>query len=416
MTKTVASISTTVRRRFILGLQGLWPGRRWAGKDGTEQALRCIEAVQVDPVSVIAQSHDIVLWGRVADYQPQFLTSLAYEERKFFDYGAWLMIYPMDELPYWRTKMQRRKKDQRWTEFAADNSTLLEDVKQQLRQRGPLRNRDLDGKKVTHYRSGKDTGVALYNLWLTGELMTHHRHGKERVYDFLDNVAPAHLLHSISQKESEEYLLKKAIAHYGLIDARSFRAAWKNIRENPLNIKEAESKLAAMVESGQITALQLEDAGETVYCLADDYPLLETLQRGDTPQSWLPLETSTLEEITFLSPLEFVSARRRAKKLFAFDYIWEIYKPATIRKYGPYTMPILYGDQLVARMDAKLDRPNQTLIINGFWLETWFKPNDNFAIALASGLARFTKFLGAERLNTTMLKPNFLRQRVDRIF
>lgn len=61
MTQSIDSISTTVRRRFILGRQGLWPGRRWAGKEGSAKALRYCEAVQVDPVSVIAQSHDIVL-------------------------------------------------------------------------------------------------------------------------------------------------------------------------------------------------------------------------------------------------------------------------------------------------------------------------------------------------------------------
>jgi uncharacterized protein YcaQ len=81
------------------------------------------------------------------------------------------MIYPMEELPYWRIKMQRRKKDQRWANFSETNSTLIENVKQELRQRGPLRSRDFAGKKVTHYRAGKDTGVALYYLWLTGELM-----------------------------------------------------------------------------------------------------------------------------------------------------------------------------------------------------------------------------------------------------
>jgi uncharacterized protein YcaQ len=171
-----------------------------------------------------------------------------------------------------------------------------------------------------------------------------------------------------------------------------------------------------MAESGRVAAFQLEGADDTHYCLAPDLPLLETIQRGEIPHSWQPLENSSLHEITFLSPLEYVSARQRALKLFDFDYIWEIYKPARQRKYGPYTLPILYGDQLVARMDARLDRPNQTLIINGFWLESWFEPNEDFAAAFASSLARFTNFLNANRLNSTILKPNFLRQKVDKEF
>src|SRR5579864_812359 len=37
----------TTARRFVLGRQGLWPGRRWAGQEGTAQALRTIEEVQM---------------------------------------------------------------------------------------------------------------------------------------------------------------------------------------------------------------------------------------------------------------------------------------------------------------------------------------------------------------------------------
>ena len=98
------SISAEIRRRFVLGKQGLWPGPRWVGKEGTEQALREVEAIQIDPVSLISQSHDLALWGRVYDYQPTYLDTLLYQERKFFDYGGVLYIYPMEELPYWRIK------------------------------------------------------------------------------------------------------------------------------------------------------------------------------------------------------------------------------------------------------------------------------------------------------------------------
>jgi uncharacterized protein YcaQ len=413
MNQSIASISSTTRRRFILGRQGLWPGRRWSGKEGTARAIHYCEAVQVDPVSVVAQSHDIVLWGRVLDYQPGYLTSLAYEDRQFFDYGGSLFIYPMDELPYWRIIMDRSNNNQRWLDFRAANPKLIAGVKQELRQRGPLRNREFDGNKVEHYRAGKDTGIALYYLWLTGELMTHRRYGKERVYDFLENVAPQGLHHRRPENESIEHFIRKAVAQRGLVNARTFRTILQSIKDTPVDLQEAKLKLAAMVELGRVTPLAWEDSRETIYCLAEDFPLLEKLIAGQIPQSWQPLETSTDQEVTILSPLEYVSARRRALNLFDFDYIWEIYKPAGKRVYGPYTMPILYGDQLVARIDARLDRPNQTLIINGFWLEPWFKPDEAFAKALAKGLARFLTFLEAEHVASAALKPKSLRQLID---
>ena len=49
-------ISQQTARRFVLGKQGLWPGRRWKGKKGVAQAIRICEAVQLDPLNVIARS------------------------------------------------------------------------------------------------------------------------------------------------------------------------------------------------------------------------------------------------------------------------------------------------------------------------------------------------------------------------
>src|SRR4051812_40473012 len=95
------AISKTTARRYVLGRQGLWPGRRWEGKAGVAQAINQMESVQVDSVTIGARNHDIVLWSRVAGYDPADLDRLLYTDRAFFDYGSILMIYPMRELPYW---------------------------------------------------------------------------------------------------------------------------------------------------------------------------------------------------------------------------------------------------------------------------------------------------------------------------
>ncbi|QLQ08988.1 MAG: winged helix DNA-binding domain-containing protein [Anaerolineae bacterium] len=63
------------------------------------------------------------------------------------------------------------------------------------------------------------------------------------------------------------------------------------------------------------------------------------------------------------------SARGRARVLFGFDYVWEVYKPQPQRKFGYYALPVLWGDRLVARFDSKLDRASNTFVILGLWLE-----------------------------------------------
>ena len=106
-------ISQQTARRFVLGKQGLWPGRRWKGKNGTAQAIRACEAVQLDPLNIVARSQDIVLHIRVLEYKPEYLYQVMYKDRDFFDYGGWLAVYPMSELPYWRVHMSSRSHDKR---------------------------------------------------------------------------------------------------------------------------------------------------------------------------------------------------------------------------------------------------------------------------------------------------------------
>lgn len=103
------TINIETARRFILGKQGLWPGRRWRGARGTEQAMRAMEYVQLDPLQIIARSQDIALHSRVLDYTPAMWEDLAYQQRKFFDWGGWLAARPMDELPHWRVVMRRER-------------------------------------------------------------------------------------------------------------------------------------------------------------------------------------------------------------------------------------------------------------------------------------------------------------------
>ena len=103
------TIDLDLARRFILGKQGLWPGRRWRGIQGTAQAMRAMEYLQLDPLQIIARSHDIALHSRVLDYTPGLWEEVTYEQRHFFDWGGWLATRPMEELPHWRVIMHRER-------------------------------------------------------------------------------------------------------------------------------------------------------------------------------------------------------------------------------------------------------------------------------------------------------------------
>jgi len=406
-------ISQQTARRFILGKQGLWPGRRWKGKSGTATAIRSCEAVQLDPLNVIARSQDIVLNSRVLDYKPEHLYKVAYGERQFFDYGGWLAMYPMSNLPYFRYHMSKRAKDEYVARFVKGHKKLLNDVRAELRKRGPLGNRDFDGKRVAgwSYRGRKETSVALFDMWLAGELMIHHREGFERVYDFRENIAPREFDYIASEKEAEELFARKAVSFAGLSREAGMRISLDYDMRRKYGRDEVGRKLAGWIESGMLRQVQVEGGRETFLVLGEDVQALETIARGRVPKGWNPKETSTLEEVTFLAPLDIVSARGRAKKLFDFEYTWEVYTPVYKRRWGYYVLPILYGDDLVARLDPKLDRTTMTLEIKGFWHEEDAPVKDaDFADALAKGLIRFVKFVDAKKVDLSAVKPVGLRK------
>lgn len=403
-----ASVSRQTMRRFILGRQGLWPGRRWAGTEGVAEAIHACEAVQMDPLNVVARSHDLTLMARVADYAPAHLDRALYERREFFDYGGALFIYPMSELPYWRTLMRRREDSPRWGKFAAANPALLDAVRAELRERGPLGNRDFTGgARVTgNYRGSKDTSIALYYLWFTGETMIHHREGFARVYDLRERVAPAEYDAVAPADEAEVYFARKALSFHGLANEKRWATFLNGAIERRVDRDEAARWLSDFTERGVIARVAIEGSRDRWLALADDLPLLHALEAGQVPESWRPLSATTLEEVVPLAPLDIVSARGRAATLFDFEYIWEVYKPAEARRWGYYTLPILYGDTLVARFDPRLDRPTRTLCLNGFWREPGAIADEAaFAEALARGLIRFARTLGAQRIDLSALSP-----------
>lgn len=411
------TISLETARRFILGKQGLWPGRRWQGIKGTEKAMRAMEYLQLDPLQVIARSQDIQLHSRVLDYTPSLWEKLSYEKRKFFDWGGWLAVRPMDELPYWRVVMRRERDGgadvvSRIHLMGEEHAEAIEEMRAVLAERGTVTNRDFSmasRKRTQSYRGRKDSALALYYLWRTGEVMTHSRQNFERVYALTETVAPPQFLYESSEEEADRFLLKKEVAFAGLSQLSRTSDAFQ--RGEPFS--KAKQLRESLLAEGELIEVQVEGWKALQVALARDAKTLADLNAGRVPKAWAPLEASTTDEVVFLSPLDPVSARGRAKVLFGFDYAWEVYKPVHLRKYGYYTLPILWGDRLVARFDSKLDRTTNTFIILGLWLEEpALAKNEAFAEALAAGFRRFVTFLGANTLDTKAIGTPFLRRRI----
>ncbi len=411
-------IDKTIQRRFILGKQGLWPGRRWRGKPGALEALRSGCVVQVDPLQVIARNHDLTLQSRVLEYTPAILSELLYEERACLEYGGTVFVHPIEELPYLRVIMARRGHMDRWEGFLEEHERAIERVRAEIQERGALASTDIEAE-VTHktsWWSGKDTGRALYYLWTTGELLVKSRNGTGKVFDLRERLIPKKYDRIARESDADDYYALKTFRQLNIVTAQIWRNWFAGQIERKVEGEEALERLGALERKGILQRVLLqEDDRESRYLLSEDLPLIETLQAGRIPDAWQPLETTTEREVTILAPLEIVSARGRAAKIFDFDYVWEVYKPTAQRRWGYYTLPVLYGDRLVARFDAKLERSTMTLQIKGFWLEDEQKLDRRFISALRAGYKRFMQFCQVGQMTLTGPGSNLVAESLDKI-
>ena len=164
------------------------------------------------------------------------------------------------------------------------------------------------------------------------------------------------------------------------------------------------------LDNGELVEVRVAGWRAPQVAVAADEALIRELLDGRTPEAWRPLGPTTDEEATFHAPLDPVSARGRSKQLFDFEYVWEIYKPVELRRYGPYTLPILWGDRLAGRFDARMERATRTLVINGVWLEEDALARDSaFADAMRRGMERLLAFLEAGEIDARAVPQRKIR-------
>jgi uncharacterized protein len=383
-------VSREVARRFLLGRQGLWPGRRWRGLAGAERAMRTMGNLQLDPLRMIARAQDLALGSRVLGYREDDWATLAYEQRKFFEWGGWLAVRPMEELPYYRVLMARTRADWWGNWIQGEHGAAVEEMQRLLPERGELANRHFsvaERTRVDSYRGRKDSSIALHFLWRIGEAMVTRRTPTfERVYAPSSAVAPARFLRAASEAEADDFLLLKMVRSAGFskfgLPGRSLQ---RDVR--PSEIKAwRDAKLA----EGVLVEVEVEGLKGRHVVLASELPLLKTLAAGRLPRGWKPLETTTTDEVTFLSPLDpVIHDRERTRALWAFDYKWGVYDKLEKRKFGYYDLPILWGDRLVGRADMKTDRSTSTIRVLNRWLDDPKLESDPaFEAAYARGLER----------------------------
>jgi uncharacterized protein YcaQ len=305
--------------------------------DGVLATVRRLGFLQIDPISTVAPPQRLVLWSRLGSYDPAELDRLLWEERKLFEWGAF--IWPIEDFPLIRARMRRRrgkyKYEQQGTEFLRTNARFKRHLLRELEERGPLLSREIEAdlmvsKDPHDWWGSRKVTLMLELLEGRGVVAIVGRRGKQRVWDLADRWYPED--ENMPWPEAERLLAEKRFCALGV---RFEKGEWQ--------------------------------------------------AHPDAEDSPVP------KRVTFLSPFDrLIHDRDRAEALWDFHYRLEMYVPKLKREYGYYVLPILRGDRLIGRIDPVLDRKTGVLKVNSVHWETGVKP-----IPLQKPLRSLATFIGA---------------------
>jgi uncharacterized protein YcaQ len=356
----VETISVREARRLALARAGLHSpettglprrarGRGEAAFAAAAAVIRRFGYLQLDTVSVAgARSHTIVLLSRLEGLDAGLGERLLTPGAPLFEYwgheASWI---PLELYPAFEFRRREFRHHPWWGDLVGKHPRVANELRRRIREEGPLRSAEMEG------RAGKgwwDLGVTkrvAAALWSSGELAIRERQNFQRTYDLAERVIPEPLRRRpLSTADGLEALLRKALDGHGWATTGTLAATWrlKNRRaEVVATLRRLQEKRAVLA-----CVLQSEDGARTPgWIRPADRELAAQLQRA-RPRA---------DRGVLLSPFDpLLWDRGRVARLFGFEALLEIFKPAPRRLYGYYCLPVLAGEGLVARMDLKADR------------------------------------------------------------
>ncbi len=378
-------------RQFLLLKHGLLGTYQYAGKQGALAFVRRTGCIQFDPVDLCGKNAELTLQSRVKGFTKGMLNELLYLDRVLTDYpDKNLAIMPTEDLPYFeRYRAAARQRAAAYPEMAA----ALEQARAFIRENGAVCSDDmqLEGdfywQSAIHWSSGtKLSRSVLEQMYSAGELIIHHKKGTRKYYDLAEKHLPLSVLRAPDPFPDEfahqQWRGARRVNAVGLLANRP-SDAWLNIWG--LNVAIRGEIFRTLSEEGKLLVIHVEGLKDSYYCNSEDAPLLEAV-RQEPPRRF------RCELMAPLDPLLW--DRKLIKALFGFEYTWEIYTPASKRKYGVYVLPLLYGEQFIGRVEAVCDRKAGILTVKNIWYEDGVRQTKKLTAAVNGCLQRFARFNG----------------------
>lgn len=370
-------LSQDAVRGLMIAAQGLHnDSQSPATKDDVRSIIRQMHILQIDTINIVARSPYLVLWSRLGDYDPRWLDDMLAEAAIFEFWSHAACLLPIEDYPLYRRLMLERLtwNEQNWRRWLEAHTELVEMLMTRIRENGPVRSSDFertDGQKSGWF-NWKDEKTALEGLWSKGDLMVSKRHNFQRIYDLRENVVK-------DWDDAQAPSLETVYDAFVLNTVKALgvtKAAW--IADYfRLYKKVAQSAIERLTKRGSLHTVQVEGWDVPGYFHPDQHEAVEAAANGQIPVS----------KTTLLSPFDpMVWDRKRAQELFNFNYQIECYTPAPKRKYGYFTLPILYNNALIGRLDPKAHRKEGIFEVKALHLEPGVVVDDAMIAAVKETL------------------------------
>ncbi|GLY76987.1 winged helix-turn-helix domain-containing protein [Actinoallomurus iriomotensis] len=318
------------------GLRGDPGARRALG------ALRHLGAVQLDTISVLARSHELVAYARLGAVGRSSVERAYWNGTAAFEYWSHAAcVLPIGDWPLYA--FRRRDYQRRGRHWHRTPEEACKEVLARLHADGPLTATGLGGaKKGGEWFDRTDHKIAAEYLLATGEVVCTRRVGWRRVYDLAERAIPAELREQdLSDEECVTTLVARAGRALG-VATRADLADYVRVRGDQVD---------AVIEATGLVPVEVR-GWSTAWAHPEG---LDETPRGR-------------HRTTLLSPFDsLVWDRKRTQRMFAFDHRLEAYVPKAKRVHGYFTMPVLAGGHLIGRVDPA--REGTTLIARKASLE-----------------------------------------------
>lgn len=356
-----------------------------SGQAGLKSIFDRLQSIQYDPLDVVSRNSDLVLQARLKHYNKELLQSALYSERYLMDgWDKMMSIHPSSDFPYFYHIRESRKQDS-LDSFTYRNAMhavdYAEEILDQIRNKGPLYSREifLDNEAEQLWENGKLSSITLDYLFNTGQIVVYNKRNAQKQFEITKRVFDFKRI-ELTDDEFTKWYLQRRISSMGLVWNKT-SVSWSG---KFIYNKSARSKhLEQLLHSGVITKINVEGINESLYTLTKSLCISEELQN----------------KISFIAPLDnLIWDRDLVANLFDFEYRWEVYTPASKRKYGYYVLPILYGSNFIGRIEFAHHRKNNPLVIKNVWFEPNEKITNQIRKALDQALEQFKQYLSASEI------------------